>query len=143
MVVAIVLARIGRIGGLIWYMPQSASGMLRELGIVMFLAAVGIDGGDGFFNKVFTPEGWHYLLLGAAITMVPLLVVGVFARVVMKLNYLHICGLLCGSMTSPSLAFTQTMTTSEAPAVAFATVYPLTMILRVLVAQILILAFAR
>jgi putative transport protein len=143
MIIAIILARIGRVGGLIWYMPQSASGLLRELGIVMFLIAVGINGGEGFFNKVATSEGGLYLALGAAITIVPLLLVGLFARLVMKVNYLHICGLLCGSMTSPSLAFTHTMTTSEAPAVAFATVYPLTMILRVLVAQILILAFVR
>ena len=143
MIVAIILARLGRVGNLIWYMPQSASGLLRELGIVMFLIAVGMNGGDGFFNKVFTAEGGLYLAMGALITILPLLVVGLFARLAMKMNYLHICGLLCGSMTSPSLAFTQTMTASEAPAVAFATVYPLTMIMRVLVAQILILVFAR
>jgi len=140
--VAIILSRIGRVGPLIWYMPQSASGLLRELGIVMFLIAVGLAGGEGFFAKLQTLEGLQWLAFGAIITLVPLLIVGLFARFVMKLNYLHICGLLCGSLNSPSLAFTHTMTTSEAPAVAFATVYPLTMITRVLVAQLLILLFA-
>jgi putative transport protein len=143
MIIAIILARIGRIGPLIWYMPQSASGMLRELGIVLFLIAVGLNGGDGFFDKLRTPEGLYWLAYGVVITLVPLLIVGLFARIVLKTNYLHICGLLCGSMTSPSLAFTHTMTPSEAPAVAFATVYPLTMILRVLVAQLMILLFAK
>jgi putative transport protein len=142
MIVAIILARVGRIGPLIWYMPQSASGLLREFGIVLFLIAVGLNGGEGFFSKLGTHEGWMWLLYGAAITLLPLLVVGLFARVVLKTNYLHICGLLCGSLNSPSLAFTHTMTHSEAPAVAFATVYPLTMIMRVLVAQVLILVFA-
>jgi putative transport protein len=142
MIVAIILARIGRVGPLIWYMPQSASGLLRELGIVMFLIAVGLAGGEGFFAKLQTSEGLYWLLYGAIITLVPLLVVGLFARLVLKTNYLHICGLLCGSLNSPSLAFTHTMTASEAPAVAFATVYPLTMVTRVLVAQLLILLFA-
>lgn len=142
MIVAIVLARIGRVGPLIWYMPQSASGLLRELGIVMFLTAVGLNGGEGFFSKLATHEGLYWLGYGAIITLLPLLLVVIFARVVLKINYLHICGLLCGSLNSPSLAFTHTMTNSEAPAVAFATVYPLTMIMRVLVAQVLVLMFA-
>jgi putative transport protein len=142
MIIAILLARVGRIGSLIYYMPVSASGMLRELGITLFLIAVGINGADGFFTMLQKPEGLYWLLSGAVITLAPLLLAGLAARIFFKMNYLHICGLLCGSMTSPSLAFTQTMTPSEAPAVAFATVYPLTMILRVLIAQILILAFA-
>lgn len=142
MIVAIILSQLGRVGSLIWYMPQSASWMLRELGIVLFLVAVGINGGDGFFSAIRTPVGLQWLAMGALITLVPLLAVGLFARLVLKMNFLHVCGLLCGAMTSPSLPFTQTMTPSEAPAVAFATVYPLTMILRVLVAQLLILVFA-
>ena len=143
MIIAIILARIGRIGPLIWYMPHSASGLLKEFGIVMFLIGVGINGGDGFFDKLQTPEGLYWLAYGAIITFIPLFTVGLFARLFLKTNYLHLCGLLCGSMNSPSLAFTQTMTPSEAPAVAFATVYPLTMILRVLVAQLMILLFAK
>ena len=142
MIVAIILARVGRIGPVIWYMPHNASALLREFGIVLFLIAVGLSAGDGFFNALATPQGLYWLGLGAVITFVPLLVAGVIARKMLKMHYLHICGLLCGSMTSPSLAFTNTMTTSEAPAVSFATVYPLTMILRVLVAQVIVLLLA-
>lgn len=141
MIVAILLARIGRFGRLIWYMPASASSLLREMGIVLFLIAVGLQAGDGFFQALHGPTGLWWLLLGAAVTFLPLMIIGVFARVALKTNYLHICGLLAGSMTSPSLPFTNTMTTSEAPAVAFATVYPLTMILRVLIAQLIVLVF--
>jgi putative transport protein len=143
MIVAIVLARIGRVGPLIWYMPTGASAMLRELGIVLFLIAVGLQAGKGFFDNLFSRTGVEWLVLGALVTIVPLLLVGIVARKFFRVNYLHVCGLLAGSMTSPSLAFTSTMTTSEAPAVAFATVYPLTMILRVLLAQLIVLIFVR
>jgi putative transport protein len=143
MIVAIILARLGRVGRLIYYMPHSASGLLRELGIVLFLIAVGLRAGPGFFDNLFSFTGVKWLMLGALITLLPLLIVGFFAKKLFKMNYLHVCGLLAGSMTSPSLAFTHTMTSSEAPAVAFATVYPLTMIMRVLVAQLMILIFVR
>jgi putative transport protein len=143
MIVAIILARVGRIGPMIWYMPHSASALLRELGIVLFLIAVGLLAGEGFFHNLFSPVGLRWLVMGAIVTLAPLLIVGVIARLFFKTNYLHICGLLAGSMTSPSLAFTATMTASEAPAVAFATVYPLTMILRVLLAQLIVLMFIR
>jgi putative transport protein len=143
MIIAIILARIGRVGPLIWYMPHSASALLRELGIVLFLIAVGLLAGDGFFKNLFSTVGMQWLAYGAIITLLPLLIVGIAARKIFNVNYLHICGLLAGSMTSPSLAFTQTMTASEAPAVAFATVYPLTMILRVLLAQLIVLIFVR
>jgi putative transport protein len=143
MIVAIILARIGRIGPLIWYMPIGASALLRELGIVLFLIAVGLQSGKGFFDNLFSATGAQWFALGAVITLVPLLIVGLAANRFFKISYLHVCGLLAGSMTSPSLAFTQTMTASEAPAVAFATVYPLTMILRVLLAQLIVLIFAR
>jgi putative transport protein len=143
MIVAIILARIGRVGPLIWYMPIGASALLRELGIVLFLIAVGLQSGNGFFNNLFSSTGAQWLTFGAVITLVPLLVVGIAAKRFFQCSFLHVCGLLAGSMTSPSLAFTQTMTPSEAPAVAFATVYPLTMILRVLLAQLIVLVFAR
>lgn len=143
MIVAIALARIGRVGPMIWYMPHSASSLLREMGIVLFLIAVGLLAGDGFFKNLFSPVGAAWLAYGAIITLLPLLLVGWIAKKFFNTNYLHICGLLAGSMTSPSLAFTQTMTSSEAPAVAFATVYPLTMILRVLLAQLIVLIFVR
>jgi len=142
LIVSIILARIGRVGPVIWYMPHNASQMLRELGIVLFLIAVGLLSGEGFFHALQTPVGFQWLGYGAAITLVPLLVVGLGARWIFKVNYLHICGMLAGSMTSPSLAFTSTMTPSEAPAMAFATVYPLTMILRVLLAQLMVLIFS-
>jgi len=141
LIVAIILSRLGRVGPLIWYMPLGASAMLRELGIVLFLIAVGLLSGKGFFDNVFGRTGLHWLLLGAAITLIPLLLVGLIAMKFFKIDYLHACGLLAGSMTSPSLAYVHTMTTSEAPAVAFATVYPLTMILRVLLAQLIVLVF--
>jgi putative transport protein len=143
LIIAIILARIGQAGNLLWYMPHSASQMLREIGITLFLICVALLAGDGFFNTLQSSAGLYWLALGAVITIVPLMLVGLVARMFFKTSYLHTCGLLCGSMTSPSLAFTHTMTPSEAPAVAFATVYPLTMILRVLLAQVIILIFAR
>ncbi|MCL2639911.1 MAG: putative transporter [Phycisphaerales bacterium] len=141
LIVAIILARTGRIGPIVWFMPHSASALLREFGIVLFLIAVGLLAGDAFFKTLCHPVGLYWLGLGAIVTLIPLLLVGLIARLFFKTNYLHLCGLLAGSMTSPSLVFTQTMTHSEAPAIAFATVYPLTMILRVLVAQLLVLIF--
>ncbi len=143
MIVAIILARMGRIGPMIWYMPHSASQLLRELGIVMFLIGVGLRAGDGFFNVLASPVGLQWLGLGALITFIPLMLAGLFARIFFKLNYLTVCGMLCGSMNSPSLAFTNTMTPSEAPSVSFATVYPLTMVLRVMSAQLIVLIFCR
>lgn len=144
MIVAIILARIGRIGPLIWYMPHNASSLLRELGIVLFLVAVGINAGEPFVEALFkSSDGILWMLEGAAVTLVPLMIVGTIARKFFKMNYLHVCGLLAGSMTSPSLPFVYTMSSSEAPAVAFATVYPLTMILRVLLAQVAVLMFLR
>ena len=116
--------------------------MLRELGIVLFLIAVGLLSGKGF-SIMSSSHRIKWLVLGAVITLIPLLLVGLIAMRFFKVGYLHVCGLLAGSLTSPSLAFTQTMTASEAPAVAFATVYPLTMILRVLLAQLIVLVFMR
>ncbi len=142
MIVAIALSRIGRIGPVIWYMPHNASSLLKELGIVLFLVGVGIQAGAGFVHTLSNGDGFYWMALGAGITILPLMIVGFIAMKVMKMNYLHVCGLLAGSMTSPSLAFTATMTPSEAPAVAFATVYPLTMILRVLLAQVMVLVLA-
>ncbi len=141
MVVAILLARLGRVRSLIWYMPFSAAALLRELGIVLFLIGVGLLAGEGFFATLWSTTGLYLLGLGAIVTFVPLIAVGLFARIFLKSNFLQLCGLLAGSLTSPSLAFVHTITDSEAPAVAFATVYPLTMILRVLVAQLIVLLF--
>jgi putative transport protein len=144
LLVAIILSRIGRIGPLVWYMPPNANAAFRELGIVLFLACVGLKAGERFFGTVFTGEGLHWLLGAFAITVIPILLVGLVARMALKMNFTAISGLLAGSMTDPpALAFANTVSASEAPSVAYATVYPLTMILRILAAQILVLLFCR
>ncbi len=144
LVIAIILSRLGRIGPLVWYMPANANLAFRELGIVLFLACVGIKAGEHFFEKVFTHEGLLWLGGGFAITVIPLLIVGLLARGVMKLNFTAISGLLAGSMTDPpALAFANAVSKSDAPSVAYATVYPLTMLLRIVSVQILVLVFCR
>ncbi len=140
LIVAIVLSRIGKIGPLVWYMPTSANFMLREVGIALFLACVGLKAGDRFIATILGGDGLKWLALAALITLVPPLIVGITARLAFKLNFLSICGLLAGSMTDPpALAFVNATTGSEGPAIAYATVYPLAMILRVLAAQLLVL----
>ncbi len=142
LVVAIILSRIGKIGPLLWYMPINANFIVRELGIVLFLACVGLRSGQRFVETLVAGDGLYWMLLATLITLIPLLIVGFFARAVMKLNYNALCGLLSGSMTDPpALAFANTMAGSDAPAVAYATVYPLTMLLRVLSGQLLVLLF--
>jgi putative transport protein len=144
LIVAIFLSRIGRIGPMVWYMPANANLAFRELGIVLFLACVGIKAGEHFFEKVFTHEGLLWLAGGFAITVLPLLFVGIVARAFLKLNFTAISGLLAGSMTDPpALAFANAVCKSDAPSVAYATVYPLTMLLRIVSVQILVLVFCR
>jgi putative transport protein len=144
LILAILLARIGRIGPLIWYMPVSANAAFRELGIVLFLACVGLKAGGNFFETVFTSEGLHWLIAGLAITILPLLIGGLAARFIFKLNFSSASGLLAGSMTDPpALAFAHAICKSDAPLVAYATVYPLAMLLRILSAQILALILCR
>jgi putative transport protein len=141
LIVAILLSRVGHIGGLVWHMPINANVAFRELGITLFLACVGLQAGERFFSTVFTARGLLWLGWAAVITVVPLLAVGVFARKVMRLNFVTISGLIAGSMTDPpALAFAGSIADSDAPTVAYAAVYPLTMLLRVLVAQVLALA---
>lgn len=144
LVVAIILSRIGRIGRMVWYMPANANLAFRELGIVLFLACVGVKAGEHFFEKVFTHEGLVWLGGGFAITVIPILLVGIVARAFLKLNFTAISGLLAGSMTDPpALAFANAVCKSDAPSVAYATVYPLTMLLRIVSVQILVLVFCR
>lgn len=141
---AIFFSHIGRIGPLIWYMPLSANMILREVGIALFLSCVGIRCGDRFVDTLTHGAGLHWMGYAALITLIPLLVVGFFARLFYKLNFLSVCGLLAGSMTDPpALAFANSMSSSEAPSLSYATVYPLVMILRVLSAQALVFFFAR
>lgn len=140
LVVAILLARLGHLGWLIWFMPPTANHALRELGIVLFLAVVGIRAGDRFVETLVAGDGLTWLLCGAVITLVPLLIVGFVARMAYGLNYLSLCGLLAGSTTDPpALAFANGMSASPAPALAYATVYPLVMCMRILAPQIIVL----
>ncbi len=140
LVVAILLSRFGYKAKLITYTSSAASLLLRELGICMFLAAVGIAAGRDFAACVFTQQGMWWVLAGFAITLIPLIVVGMIARGVYKINYLTIMCLLSGGCTDPpALAFANNSTGNDAPAVAYSTVYPLTMFLRVVAAQALIL----
>jgi putative transport protein len=144
LLVAIALSRLGRVGPLVWYMPISANYVLRETGIVLFLAAVGLGAGDAFVETLVRGEGLYWLAWGALLTVAPLLVGAVAARLVLGLDYLTLSGLVAGSMTDPpALSFATSVSGSEAPSVAYATVYPLTMILRVLSAQLLVMYLAR
>ncbi len=142
LIVAIILSRIGRIGRLLWYMPNNANFAIREIGIVLFLSCVGLHAGEKFVATLVHGDGVKWMFMAALITVVPLMLAGLFARVFLKTNYVTICGLLAGSMTDPpALAFANAVSGSDAPSVSYATVYPLTMLLRVICAQILVLIF--
>lgn len=139
LVVAILMSRLTTTGPLIWHVPHNANHMIREIGISLFLAAVGIKSGEKFVDVLLGSEGLRWLVYGALITIVPLLVIGFVARAWKKMNYAELCGLLAGSMTDPpALAFAQQTTASDAPAVAYATVYPLVMLLRVFTGQLVV-----
>ena len=143
LVVAILLSRFGYKAKLITYTSSSASLLLRELGICMFLASVGISAGKGFADAVFNTTGMWWVIWGFVITVVPLLVVGFIARGRDKINFLTIMGLFSGGCTDPpALAYANNSTGNDVPAVAYSTVYPLTMFLRVVAAQALILCLA-
>ncbi|OTA19127.1 transporter [Xenorhabdus beddingii] len=143
LVIALILGRIGTIGKLYWFMPPSANLALRELGIVMFLAVVGLKSGGNFINTLVHGEGLAWIGYGALITIVPLLMVSLLARFVAKMNYLSLCGMLAGAMTDPpALAFANAIhSTSGAAALSYATVYPLAMFLRIMSPQILAVIF--
>lgn len=142
LVVAILLSRFGYKLKLVTYTSTSASLLMRELGICLFLASVGISSGRDFAATVFNATGMWWVIWGFIITLVPLLIVGSIARGVYKINLLTIMGLMSGSCTDPpALAYAGNSTGSDAPAVAYSTVYPLTMFLRVVAAQALILCF--
>ncbi|MBI2434859.1 MAG: hypothetical protein HYV26_18550, partial [Candidatus Hydrogenedentes bacterium] len=142
LLVAIALSAKGTIAGLSWHLPKSSNLILREIGIVLFLAAVGLNAGDEFVATLLQGDGLKWFGLGVLITVAPLLGVGLVARWYWKLNYMSLCGLLAGSMTDPpALAFANSITTSNAPSIAYATVYPFVMILRILCAQLLVQFF--
>jgi putative transport protein len=140
LIVALVLSRVGRIGPLIWYLSPGANLALREIGIVLFLACVGLKSGSRFLEVLLSGSGFFWMAAGAILTFVPLIIVGFLGRKVFKLDYPTLCGVLAGSMTDPpALAFATSITKSDQPLVAYAAVYPLVMILRVFIVQILIL----
>lgn len=143
LVVALILGRIGSIGKLYWFMPPSANLALRELGIVLFLSVVGLKSGGDFINTLVNGDGLAWIGYGAMITGIPLLTVGILARMLAKMNYLTLCGMLAGSMTDPpALAFANGLhPTSGAAALSYATVYPLAMFLRIMSPQILAVLF--
>ena len=140
LLVSILLSRLHHFGGMVWYMHPGANLILREVGISLFLACVGLGAGGGFVSAVTSGTGLYWLAAGACITFVPLFAAGLIGRVLLKCNYASMCGLLAGSMTDPpALAFAGQMLRSDAPASVYATVYPLVMILRILSGQLLVL----
>ena len=143
LIMALILGRIGSIGKLYWFMPPSANLALRELGIVLFLSVVGLKSGGDFVNTLVNGEGLSWIGYGALITAVPLITVGILARMLAEMNYLTMCGMLAGSMTDPpALAFANNLhPTSGAAALSYATVYPLVMFLRIITPQLLAVLF--
>lgn len=141
LIVALILARIGSIGKLYWFMPPSANLALREIGIVLFLAVVGLKSGGGFVDTLVNGDGLSWMGYGILITFLPLMITAIVARMFGGLNYLTICGMLAGSMTDPpALAFANGLhPTCGAAALSYATVYPLVMCLRIISPQLLAL----
>lgn len=139
LIVAILIGRFGPHFHLVTYTTMSANLMLREVGLAMFLAGVGIGAGDGFVEAIVN-GGYRWIGYGVIITMLPLLVVGLVARLKMKMNYYTLIGMLSGSSTNPTaLGYANTLAGNDMPSLSYATVYPVVMFLRVLVAQLLIM----
>jgi putative transport protein len=144
LIVALLLGRVGRIRRQVWHMPMSANLAFREFCISLFFAAAGLSAGAQFFETAFSAAGLRWLLVGACVTVIPLVLVGLFARGVLKMNFMDLSGLLAGSMTNPpALTFATNFAHSDAPSVAYATVYPLTTVLRILSAQTLAIVLFR
>ncbi|PKM10749.1 MAG: hypothetical protein CVV13_11840 [Gammaproteobacteria bacterium HGW-Gammaproteobacteria-3] len=142
LLVAIILSRVGNWGTLSWHLPKSSNIILKDLGIVLFLACVGLHSGDQFVNTLLNGNGFYWMGCAVLITLLPLLIIGFTARLAFSLNYLSLCGLLAGSMTDPpALAFANNLSPSTAVSIAYATVYPLVMILRIIATQLIILLF--
>ncbi|SDK27526.1 putative transporter [Aliiruegeria lutimaris] len=140
LIVAILLGRLGHWGPFMWFMPPVANHALREFGIILFLAVVGIKAGSRFLDTLLNGDGLAWVAYGALITLIPLLVVGFVARVVFRFNYLSLCGVLSGSMTDPpALAFANAQSPASAASIAYATVYPLVMGLRIFAPQLIVL----
>lgn len=141
LIVALLLGHKGRIGKLDFYINRGANRFIRELGIVLFLATVGIGSGHNFVSTLVN-GGYYWMLYGASITFLPLIIIGIIARLI-KLNYLSICGLLSGAMTDPpALEFANSIAPTQIQAGAYATVYPVTMFLRILTTQIIVIVLS-
>jgi putative transport protein len=139
LLVAIVLSHIGNWGAMTWHLPKSSNIILKDIGIVLFLGCVGLYAGDQFIHTLTDGDGLCWMAWGIATTLLPLLIVAAVARYVMGLNYLSLCGLLAGSMTNaPALAYANALNPSAAVSMAYATVYPLVMIMRIITAQLII-----
>lgn len=142
LIAALIFAWLGRIGRINFFIPPSANLMIRELGIVLFLSCVGLISGEKFIETLTKGDGLWWLMIAAGITITPLLIMAVCARLCWKLDFMPLCGVLAGSMTDPpALAFATSLAGNERPALAYATVYPLTMILRILSAQLFVILF--
>lgn len=140
LIIAILIGRFGYKFKLVTYTTTSANMMLREIGLVLFLASVGIKAGAGFWETVIQGDGLKYVYTGFLITIIPILLVGVIARVYFKLNYFTIMGMIAGTYTDPpALAYANSSCSREAPAVGYSTVYPLAMFLRIFTAQHIVL----
>lgn len=139
-IIAILIGRFGYKAHLVTYTTTSANMMLREIGLVLFLASVGIKAGDGFVETIVQGDGIKYVYTGFLITIIPILIVGTIARLKYKLNYFTIMGMIAGTYTDPpALAYANATCSKEAPAVGYSTVYPLSMFLRIFTAQIIVL----
>ncbi len=144
LIIAILIGRYGYKIKLVTYTTTSANMMLREIGLVLFLASVGIKAGAGFFETVMEGDGMLYVLTGFLITIIPILIVGPIARLKFKFNYFTLAGMISGTYTDPpALAYSNSICSKEAPAVGYSTVYPLAMFLRILTAQLIVLFFCR
>lgn len=142
LIIAILIGRYGYKIHLVTYTTTSANLMLREIGLVLFLASVGIKAGAGFWNTVVQGDGLKYVYTGFLITVIPILIIGTIARLKFKFNYFTIMGMLAGTYTDPpALAYANSVCSKEAPAVGYSTVYPLSMFLRIFTAQIIVLFF--
>ena len=140
LIIAILIGRYGYKIKLVTYTTTSANMMLREIGLVLFLASVGIKAGAGFFQTVMQGDGLLYVLTGFLITIIPILIIGPVARWKFKFNYFTIAGMISGTYTDPpALAYSNSICSKEAPAVGYSTVYPLSMFLRILTAQLIVL----
>ena len=142
LIIAILIGRFGYKFKLVTYTTTSANMMLREIGLVLFLASVGIKAGAGFWETVVQGDGLKYVYTGFLITVIPILIVGTIARLKFKFNYFTIMGMIAGTYTDPpALAYANSSCTKEAPAIGYSTVYPLSMFLRIFSAQIVVLFF--